>query len=244
MGTGPGGPEHLTHAAQNAITAADCVIGYRTYLDLIPHLLDGKEVISSRMMQEVDRCREALKLAAGGRRVALVCGGDPGIYAMAGLVLEMAAADDANVAIDIVPGLAALNSCAARLGAPLMHDFAAISLSDLLTPWERIEQRLAAAAAADFVIVLYNPKSKKRATHLDRAVEIISAHRPAATPAGVVTAATREHEKILLTTLGELPAADVGMQSTVIIGNKTTFRWRDYLITPRGYNEKYRLTSS
>ncbi len=194
------------------------------------------------MMQEIDRCRKALELAEDGKIVALVCGGDPGIYAMAGLVFELAAQSDTTTTLEVLPGLAALNSCAARLGAPLMHDFAAISLSDLLTPWPLIEKRLSAAAEADFVIVLYNPKSKKRTQHIIRAQELIMAHRPPETPVGVVTAATRANEKINITTLGQLQDAEVNMQSTVIIGNSKTFRWRDFMVTPRGYTDKYNIT--
>jgi len=193
------------------------------------------------MMQEVDRCRKALEMAEAGHEVALVCGGDPGIYAMAGLILEMAAKTDSQAAIEVIPGLAALNSCAARLGAPLMHDFAAISLSDLLTPWPLIEKRLSAAASADFVIVIYNPKSKKRTEHIVRARELILEHRSESTPAGIVTAATRGHERITITTLGKLLEAEITMQSTVIVGNSTTFAWRDFMITPRGYADKYTL---
>ena len=241
VGTGPGGNEHLTEAARQAIAAADTVVGYQAYLDLIPELIVGKEVASSAMMQEVARCRLALDLAEQGRRVALVCGGDPGIYALAGLVLELAAARESPAEIKVVPGLAALNSCAALLGAPLMHDFAAISLSDLLTPWPLIERRLSAAAQADFVIVIYNPKSKRRVEQLGRARELILAHRPDSTPVGVVTAATRGDEAITITNLGQLPEVEVGMRSTVIVGNSKTFRWRDFLVTPRGYADKYHL---
>jgi precorrin-3B C17-methyltransferase len=194
------------------------------------------------MMQEVDRCKTALELAVSGQEVALVCGGDPGIYAMAGLVFELAAEQESPVTIEVIPGLAALNSCAARLGAPLMHDFAAISLSDLLTPWPLIEKRLSAAAEADFVIVLYNPKSKKRTGHIDRARELILAHRAPSTPVGIVTAATRENEAIAITTLERLPEAEINMQSTVIVGNSKTFQWRDFMVTPRGYADKYNLS--
>ncbi len=217
------------------------MIGYRTYLDLIPKLIRDKEVIASSMMKEVDRCRKALELAGGGRNVALVCGGDPGIYAMAGLVYELAAKQEAPPEIEVVPGIAAVNGCAARLGAPLMHDFCAISLSDLLTPWELIEKRIEAAAAADFVIAIYNPRSKKRDWQLGRAKEIILAHRPPDTPAGTVTAAFRANEKITVTTLGELAPETVGMQSTVIIGNSRTFTWNGLIITPRGYGDKYEI---
>ncbi len=193
------------------------------------------------MMKEVDRCRQALALAAAGKRVALVSGGDPGIYAMAGLVFEMASKEDAAVAIEVVPGIAALNGCAARLGAPLMHDFAAISLSDLLTPWPVIEKRLAGAAGADFVIVLYNPKSKRRTEHIVKARDIIMQHRGPETPVGIVTAAGRPNETTVITTLGDMLACDIGMQSTVIIGNSHTFTWQNHMVTPRGYDGKYSL---
>ncbi len=245
VGTGPGGMDHLTPAASKAIVTADVIIGYRTYLDLLPELLAGKEVLSSSMMQEVDRCAKALELARSGKRVALVSGGDPGIYAMAGLVFEMAAEQESEPGkapvIEIIPGIAAINGCAARLGAPLMHDFAAVSLSDLLTPWELIEKRLEAVAMADFVVALYNPKSKKRTEHIIRAQEIFLQRRPGSTPVGIVTAATRKDEVITLTTLEAMLDADIGMQSTVIIGNTSSFVWNGYMITPRGYRRKYQL---
>lgn len=241
VGTGPGSKEHITPAACKALESSDVIVGYKTYLDLIPDLLSGKEVVSSAMMQEVDRCRRAVELAEQGKQVSLVCGGDPGIYAMAGLVFEIVIEKKSSIRVNIVPGLAALNSCAARLGAPLMHDFAAISLSDLLTPWELIEKRLHAAASADFVIVIYNPKSKKRTKQLLRAREIILKYQKPDTPVGIVTAATRDNEKVEVTTLDRLPEAEVNMQSTVIVGNSTSFAWQNYLITPRGYHHKYSL---
>lgn len=193
------------------------------------------------MMKEVERGRQALELAAQGRTVALVSGGDPGIYAMAGLVFELARRGNSPVDIEVVPGIAALNACAARLGAPLMHDFAAISLSDLLTPWEMIEKRLKAAAAADFVTVLYNPKSKRRTWQIEQAREIFLKERKPDTPVGIVTAATRPNEKITLTTIAGLADCEIGMQSTVIIGNSQSYTWNNLLITPRGYGDKYNL---
>ncbi len=241
VGTGPGSIDHITPQASKAIAAADIVVGYKTYLDLIPQLLEGKEVLSSQMMQEVDRCRKAVELADSGKKVALICGGDPGIYAMAGLIYEVVIENAPKVQVEIIPGLAALNSCAARLGAPLMHDFAAISLSDLLTPMELIEKRLEAAASADFVMVIYNPKSKKRTTQLLKAQEIALKYRKPTTPVGIVTAATRDNETIALTTLADLDKAEVGMQSTVIIGNSTTYSWEGVMITPRGYHKKYKI---
>ena len=231
----------MTPAAGEALGAAEVIVGYQTYLDLIPEFLVGKEVLASQMMKEVDRCRKALDLAAQGRIVALVSGGDPGIYAMAGLVFEMAREQNVCVEIEVIAGIAALNACAARLGAPLMHDFAAVSLSDLLTPWEKIEKRLEAAAGADFVVVIYNPKSKKRAEHIVKARKILLAHRAPETPVGIVTAATRENERIVLTTLGKMLESEIDMQTTIIVGNSMTFAWQGFMVTPRGYAAKYAL---
>lgn len=242
VGLGPGAIDLMAPRARTALEQAEIVVGYRTYLDLVRDCLNpASEVLSSSMMQEIDRCRKALELAGEGRRVALVCGGDPGIYAMAGLVYELARSMDATVPIDIVPGIAALNSCAAVLGAPLMHDFAAISLSDLMTPWEMIERRIEAVAPADFVVVVYNPKSKKRTDQIVRTREIMLAHRSPDTPVGIVSGATREHETVRLTTLANMLDEEIGMQTTVIIGNSQTFVWRDRMVTPRGYSKKYGL---
>ena len=184
-------------------------------------------------MKEVDRCRKSLDIAEKGKKVALVCGGDPGIYAMAGLVFELAKERGSSCGIEIIAGLAAINSCAARLGAPLMHDFAAVSLSDLLTPWELIEKRLKAAAEADFVTAIYNPKSKKRTEQIVRAREIFLTCRTPDTPVGIVTAATRENETIVITTLDKMLDSSITMQSTVIIGNSQTYSWNDLMITPQ-----------
>lgn len=241
VGTGIGSSDNMTPQAVKTLASADVIIGYKTYLDLIPELLVGKEVISSAMMQEVERCKKAFTLAEAGRHVALVSGGDPGIYAMAGLVLEIAAKLDTKVKIDVIPGIAAVNGCAARLGAPLMHDFAAISLSDLLTPWEVIVKRLEAAASADFVIALYNPKSQKRTEHIVSARDILLGHRAPETPVGIVTAASRDNEVIRISTLEDMLDEEINMQSTVIIGNSSTFSWNGYMITPRGYRDKYQL---
>jgi len=193
------------------------------------------------MMKEVDRCRTSLEIAGQGKSVALVSGGDPGIYAMAGLVYELAKDSGYSCKIEIIAGIAAINSCASRLGAPLMHDFAAVSLSDLLTPWEIIEKRLKAAAEADFVTAIYNPKSKKRTKQIVRAQEIFLSCRDPQTPTGIVTAATRENEKIIITTLDRILENEITMQSTLIIGNSQTFTWNDLIITPRGYTGKYAL---
>lgn len=242
VGTGPGALDLMAPRARRALENAEVVVGYRTYLDLVRDCLNpASEVLSSAMMQEIDRCRTALEMAEAGRRVALVCGGDPGIYAMAGLVFELARATGATAAIEVIPGIAALNACAAVLGAPLMHDFAAISLSDLMTPWPLIERRIAAAAGADFVVVIYNPRSKKRIDQIVRTREIMLTHRSPDTPVGIVSGATREHETVRLTTLANMLDEEIGMQTTVIIGNSQTFVWRDKMVTPRGYSKKYGL---
>ncbi len=269
VGTGPGSLQHLTPMAKKAIEDADVIIGYKTYLDLIKPLLPGKEVLSSGMMQEVDRCKKAIELASSGKAVALVSGGDPGIYGMAGLVFEMLRSQStehnppthpspsrgegkgggenldsgfwvlgSEIHIEVIPGITALNASAARLGAPLMHDFASISLSDLLTPWKVIEKRLDAAAMADFVIVLYNPKSRGRVEHINRARDIILRYRPPETPVGIVRAATRDDEGITITTLDKMLEHNIDMQSTVIIGNSKTFLFDRWMVTPRGYEKK------
>ena len=237
MGIGPGGLEHLTPKAKGAIDAAEVVIGYKTYLDLIKELIKDKAVFSTGMRQERDRCARAIGLAASGKIVALISGGDPGIYGMAGLVFELASSTppDRLPLFEVIPGIAALNACASRLGAPLMHDFASISLSDLLTPREVIEKRLEAASAADFVIVLYNPKSKARTEQIVKARDIVLKYRHGNTPVGIVRHATRADETITITMLSKMLDNHIDMQSTVIIGNSQTFVWQGLLVTPRGY---------
>jgi precorrin-3B C17-methyltransferase len=188
------------------------------------------------MGSEEDRCRKAIYLAREGKKVALVSSGDTGIYGMAGLVLEILAQEGLTVDLEIVPGVPAAVTAAARLGAPLMLDYATISLSDLLIPWEVIEKRLIAAASSDLVMVIYNPKSQGRTWQLCRAREIILEYRPPDTPVGVVTDAGREGEKIVITDLAGLLDQEITMRSIAIIGNSTTYRYQDWLITPRGYN--------
>jgi cobalt-precorrin 5A hydrolase/precorrin-3B C17-methyltransferase len=267
VGIGPGSIDHLTPAAKAAIEDAEVIVGYRTYLDLIRGLLAGKEVISSQMRQEIDRCKKAVELAASGKKVAVISGGDPGIYAMAGLVFEILKAQNkeyktqstdrkreglnsvfctlgSDIDVEVIPGIAALNAAAAKLGAPLMHDFASISLSDLLTPWDIIEKRLEAAASADFVIILYNPKSKGRKEQIQKARDIILRFRPSCTPVGIVRAAMREDERIIITDLKNMFNQDIDMQSIVIIGNSQTFIWNKRMITPRGYEEKFKIKNS
>lgn len=242
VGTGPGSLDYLIPAARKAIERADVIVGYKTYLELIGPLVSDKQTVASAMMQEVDRVNKAFDLAESGQDVVLVSGGDPGIYAMAGLVYEVAALRQAGTEIRVIAGIAALNSCAERLGAPLMHDFAAVSLSDLLTPWNLIEKRVRAAAEADFVLVIYNPRSKKRDWQLQRALAIVSAHRSGSTPVGMVRGATRENEEIVISRLDNFNPEAADMQSTIIIGNSHTYISDGKMITPRGYGDKYQLT--
>jgi precorrin-3B C17-methyltransferase len=211
------------------------VVGYSRYLQLIADLTEGKELISSGMTQEIERCRTALQRAAAGQTVALVSSGDAGIYGMAGLAIEMAAAEGIDVPIEIVPGVTAASAAAAALGAPLMLDFAVISLSDLLVSWETIRNRLQAVALADMVVAIYNPRSKKRSRQLDEAVEIFRAVRPGGTPVGIVTAAGQDEQSRVATDLDRVLEQDIGMRSVVIVGNSGT-RWIDgWMVTARGY---------
>jgi precorrin-3B C17-methyltransferase len=209
-------------------------------------LIQDKDVLSSGMRQEVERCSKAVELAGEGKCVAVICSGDPGIYAMAGLVFEIlgnqqSAVGGQDIQTEVIPGIPAFSASAARLGAPLMHDFASISLSDLLTPWEVIEKRIGAAASADFVIVIYNPKSRGRPEHIMKARDIIRKSRSGDTPVGIVRSATRDNESIVITDLDTMLEHEIDMQSTVIIGNSQTFIWRDRMVTPRGYLNKYRI---
>ena len=221
--------------AVEAIAQCRVIVGYTPYIESIVDLLAGKEVISSGMMHEVDRCRLALQRAAAGDRVALVSSGDPGIYGMAGLAIELAEAEHFRVPIEIIPGVTAASAAAAALGAPLMLDFAVISLSDLLMPWETIRRRLEAVAAADLVVVLYNPKSKKRVRQLEETTEIFLAVRSGLTPVGIVTAAGQDDQAIVVTDLDHVLQQDVGMRSIVLIGNSTTRLIDHWLVTARGY---------
>jgi len=237
VGLGPGDLKHMTTEARDAIESSDVVVGYATYLDFIEPLLAGKEVISSGMTREVERCRQALDRAAGGKTVSLVSSGDAGVYGMAGLVLELAPPDTIDVVV--VPGVSAVHAAAAVLGAPLMHDFAVISLSDLLTPWDLIEKRISAAGAADFVIALYNPRSKGRARHIERAREILLHSRAPETPVGIVRNACRTGQEQVVSSLAELPVEWIDMFSLVIVGNSATFvDGHGRMVTPRGYETK------
>lgn len=239
VGTGPGNLEQMTPAAQSAIAAADAVIGYTLYIDLIaPLLRPGQIVESLPITQERQRAQRAIALANWGLSVAVISSGDAGIYGMAGLVLEELRAtgwDGKTPAVQVFPGITALQSAASRVGAPLMHDFCAISLSDLLTPWEVIEKRLTAAAMADFVTALYNPRSRSRTEQLAIAQEIFLKYRHPETPVAIVRSAYRKDEQIHLTTLEKFLEIPIDMLTTVLIGNQSTRAHGEWMITPRGY---------
>lgn len=245
VGTGPGDLLHMTPRALKALGEADCVIGNGFYLDLVMPMLAGKEVVRSSMGKEVDRASRALALAED-RIVAMVSGGDAGVYGMASIVLEVAERSGAKVAVEVVPGITAAVSAAARLGSPLSGDYVTMSLSDLLTPWEEIERRLDLAFRMRVPVVLYNPRSRGRPHNLDAAVAIARRHLPDTTPVGVIKNAYRKGEERLITTLGEFNDhfAFVDMHSIVFVGGEETRIWRDEtdargIITPRGYHRKY-----
>ena len=245
VSTGPGNLLHMTSRALNALGEAECVIGNKFYIDLVMPMLAGKEVVLSSMGQEVDRARKALALAED-QIVAMVSGGDAGIYGMASIVLEVAERSGATVPVEVIPGITAAVSAASRLGSPLSGDYVTMSLSDLLTPWEEIERRLDLAFQMRVPVVLYNPRSRGRPNNLAAAVAIARRHLSDATPVGVVRNAYRVGEEQLITTLGEFEDhfASVDMHSTVFIGGEETRIWRDEgdergIITPRGYHRKY-----
>ncbi len=245
VGLGPGSHDHLTARARAGIAEADTVIGYVTYIRLAADLLEGKEVIKKSMTEELDRAIEALERARQGRKVALISSGDAGVYGMAGPTFEVLFqagwTPDCGIEVEIIPGASALNTCAALVGAPLTHDFCAISLSDLLTPWPTIARRLDAVAMADFVVALYNPKSGRRTRQILEAQRLFLRHRAPETPVAIVKSAYRPKQRVEFTTLAQMGEADIGMLSTVLIGNSNTFIRHGLMVTPRGYANKYEV---
>ncbi|MCP5007566.1 MAG: precorrin-3B C(17)-methyltransferase [Planctomycetes bacterium] len=243
VGIGPGNEDHMTPAALDAIKQSDLVIGYVTYIKLVKHLLEGKEVIRAGMTEEMDRARKAIELAQQGRSVALISSGDAGVYGMSGLIFEILKetgwkkGDSPD--IHLIPGVTAMNACASLVGSPLTHDYCCISLSDLLTPWAVIEKRIKAAAMADFVLGLYNPKSEHRTEQIIKVQKLISAYRVPQTPVALVQSAYRRKEHVVITDLAHFLEEEIGMLTTVIIGNSQTFLFENYMVTPRGYANKY-----
>ncbi|GDX04530.1 precorrin-3B C(17)-methyltransferase [Buttiauxella sp. A111] len=235
IGIGPGSEAMMTQEAIAALQEAEIVVGYKTYTHLVKPLTGDKQVIKTGMCKEIERCQTAIELAQAGHNVALISSGDAGIYGMAGLVLELVTSQQLDIEVRLVAGITASIAAASLLGAPLMHDFCHISLSDLLTPWPVIEKRIIAAASADFVICFYNPRSRGREGHLARAFELMREFTQPQTPVGVVKAAGRKKEQKWLTTFGEMDFEPVDMTSLVIVGNKTTYVRDGLMITPRGY---------
>jgi len=245
VGFGPGDFKHITQRAVEAIQESDLVIGYKTYVELIEHFLGEQTVVSTGMTEEVSRAQEAVKQAESGKKVAVISSGDAGVYGMAGLIYEVLIEkgwkEATGVEVEIVPGISAINSCASLLGAPVMHDSCTISLSDHLTPWELIAKRVEAAAQADFVIALYNPRSGRRTRQIIETQKILLQYRSPETPVGLVKSAYRDRQSIVITSLAEMLNHDIGMLTTVIIGNSSTFLYDNLMITPRGYQRKYTL---
>lgn len=243
VGLGPGNAALLTPQARAAVAASCCIVGYTLYVELVPEeLRHGREVLATGMMAEMERCNAAIDAALAGRATCVVCSGDPGVYAMAGLIFELL--DRRGLgrlahAVEVVPGVPALCGAAALLGAPLMHDFASVSLSDLLTPWPVIERRLDAALSADFVLVVYNPRSRRRVDHLEKALTLAARHRGPDTPVGLVHQAYRPDQRVSVARLADFDPAAVDMLSLVIIGNRDTRMVGGRMVTPRGYLDKY-----
>ncbi len=247
VGVGPGHHDHMTYRAKQVIEESDTIVGYETYVNIVQDLIEGKDVYRYAMTQEVDRAHQCIDLAKSGKIVSLVSSGDPGIYGMAGLIYEMLAESDWDpkngLPVEIIPGISALNSCASIIGSPLMTDFAVLSMSDLLVPWEIIVKRVEAAAQGDFVIVIYNPSSKKRIHQLQDTVKILLKYRKPTTPVAIIKGAFRDSQTVVLTDLENLTnhSDKLGMITTVIVGNSSTYNYKDLMINPRGYTSKYNL---
>lgn len=231
IGIGPGGKEHMTLKAIDTIKKCDVIVGYTYYIELIKDFIENKEIIKTGMKGEIQRCNMAIEKVKEGLNTCIISTGDAGLYGMAGPVLELAE----DIEVEVVPGITAAFSAASELGAPIMHDFCTISLSDLLTPWEVIEKRIEAAAQGDFVISIYNPKSKGRVKHIEKAVEIISKYKSKDTPVGIVKHSGREGNERVITTLENIDFDIIDMMTVVIIGNSQSSIKDAYIVTPRGY---------
>ena len=234
IGIGPGAYDQMTGKAIRAMNESDAIIGYTVYVDLVKEYFPGKEFMTTPMKKEVDRCVLAFEEAKKGKTVSMICSGDAGVYGMAGLMYELSE-EWPDIEIKVIPGVTAATGGAAVLGAPLIHDFALISLSDLLTPWEKIEKRLLLASEADFVICLYNPGSHKRADYLEKACDLMLRYKAPETACGIVSQIGRDGETSRTMTLAELRNTKVDMFTTVFIGNSQTKEIRDHMVTPRGY---------
>ena len=234
IGLGPGAFEKMTFEAKKALDECEIIVGYTVYVDLVKEFFGDKEFLTTPMTQEIERCKLSFEKANEGKTVAMICSGDAGVYGMSGLILELGK-DFPEVEVEVIAGVSAVLSGAALLGAPLIHDFAVISLSDLLTQWEKIERRLRLSSKADFVICIYNPSSKKRHDYLEKACDIMLEHKEGSTPCGIVRNIGREGEEVKVLNLSELRTAKTDMFTTVFVGNSETKIIGDKLVTPRGY---------
>ena len=234
VGIGPGEYEQMTIKAANILKSCDVIVGYTVYVDLVKEHFSDKEFLTTPMRKETQRCELAFEEARKGKTVAMICSGDAGVYGMAGLMLEIGV-NYPEISVEVIPGVTAATGGAAVLGAPLIHDFALISLSDLLTPWEKIEKRLLAASEADFVVCLYNPSSKKRHDYLKRACDLMLRYKSPETVCGTVRSIGREGQEMEVLTLAELAEKEVDMFTTVFIGNSQTKNIDGKMVTPRGY---------
>src|SRR3990172_2126588 len=239
VGIGPGGTEHLTKRAEKVLLDSEYVIGNGTYLDQVAQVIKNKMIIRSGMGGEVERAKKAVELSRE-HVVSIISGGDANVYGMAGLVFEVEE-KERDIEIEVIPGVTALSAAASLLGAPVVSDFAVVSLSDLLTPVGVIERRLKNAAEADFVIAIYNPKSRSRRDNFGKAIKIIRKYRSADIPVGIVKNATREGEAIIATTLGRIMEYnnEIDMSTLILVGNSESRLWNNKIITPRGYQKKY-----
>lgn len=245
IGFGPGSEGHLTGRAREAIGESQVILGYKTYVDLVRDLLrEDQVVMEAGMTEEVARAQEAIRVVLEGKTAGVISSGDAGVYGMAGLVYEVMAEKgltSRDLEVEVIPGISAINSCASLLGAPIMHDSCTISLSDHLTPWEVIARRVDAAAQADFVIAFYNPKSGRRTRQIEEARRILLQYRSPQTPVGLVKSAYREQQSVVVTDLEHMLEHEIGMLTTVVVGNTSTFVYDGKMVTPRGYHRKYTL---
>ncbi len=235
VGIGPGARNEISQRALDALKNSETIVGYTLYVDLVKDIIGKKQIIATAMRKEIERVELAIQEALAGKIVSIISSGDPGVYGMAGLALEIIAKENCDLSVEIISGISAANAAAAVLGAPLMHDYAVISLSDLLTPWEIIEKRVKCAAEADFVIVLYNPRSSQRDWQIEKTADIVLRHKSPSTPVGIVKDVSREDESVIITTLDKMTSHPIDMTTVIIIGNSTTFHYRGYMITKRGY---------
>ena len=235
VGTGPGSLDYLSTRAIDALKNSEVIVGYKTYINLIAPLCEGKTIHSSGMRKEVERCQQVIDIALTGKTVSMISSGDSGVYGMAGIILEMAAKTNPDLEVEVVPGITSALSSASLAGAALMNDFAVISLSDLMTPWSVIEKRIDKAADGDFVMSIYNPKSKERVEQIAICQAIVSKYRGGNTPVAIIKNAMRQESNVTLTTLDKMLDCHIDMTTTVIIGNSQTFVLNNKMITPRGY---------